>query len=79
VVCDPEDVGYGLHRTMPRELCGDFQDRALMTWSTFAIERLDGALEARPEFALHIDTGDVSVADVAEQVAKHACAPGDGR
>ena len=26
VLCDPEMVGFGLHRTMPRHLRGDFQD-----------------------------------------------------
>lgn len=26
VICDPECVGFGLHRMLPRELRGDFQD-----------------------------------------------------
>ncbi len=26
VVCDPEEVGFGLHRMIPRELRPDFQD-----------------------------------------------------
>jgi hypothetical protein len=30
VVCDPEDVGFGLHRMTPRELRADF--RALRAW-----------------------------------------------
>ena len=26
VICDPEEVGFGLHRMTPRHLRGDFQD-----------------------------------------------------
>ncbi|WP_194819566.1 AAA family ATPase [Nocardia sp. XZ_19_385] len=39
VVCDPEMVGFGLHRTMPRELRGDFQD--LPAWRQGVFEVLD--------------------------------------
>lgn len=39
VVCDPEHVGFGLHRTMPRELRGDFQD--LPAWRQGVYEVLD--------------------------------------
>ncbi|HEX2130306.1 MAG TPA: AAA family ATPase [Actinophytocola sp.] len=39
VVCDPEQVGYGLHRTMPRSLRGDFQD--LTAWRQGVVEVLD--------------------------------------
>ena len=39
VVCDPEQVGYGLHRTMPRTLRGDFQD--LTAWRQGVVEVLD--------------------------------------
>ena len=28
IVCDPEHIGFGLHRTMPPALRGDFQDLA---------------------------------------------------
>jgi hypothetical protein len=39
VVYDPELVGYGLHRTMPRSLRGDFQD--LAAWRLGVVEVLD--------------------------------------
>lgn len=39
VVCDPEMVGFGLHRTMPTELRGDFQD--LPAWRQGVFEVLD--------------------------------------
>ncbi|MFC9897344.1 AAA family ATPase [Nocardia sp. NPDC127579] len=39
VVCDPEFVGYGLHRSMPAELRGDFQD--LPAWRQGVVEVLD--------------------------------------
>ncbi|OLF08391.1 hypothetical protein BLA60_23530 [Actinophytocola xinjiangensis] len=39
VVCDPERVGFGLHRMMPRALRGDFQD--LPAWRQGVFEVLD--------------------------------------
>lgn len=42
VVCDPEFVGYGLHRTMPRHLRRDFQD--LPAWRQGVFEVLDSTL-----------------------------------
>ncbi|GAA1173403.1 AAA family ATPase [Pseudonocardia alaniniphila] len=39
IVCDPEHVGFGLHRTMPRVLRGDFQD--LSAWRQGVREVLD--------------------------------------
>lgn len=42
VVCDPEFVGYGLHRTMPRHLREDFQD--LPAWRQGVFEVLDHTL-----------------------------------
>lgn len=42
VVCDPEFVGYGLHRTMPRELRRDFQD--FPAWRQGVFEVLDHTL-----------------------------------
>ncbi|MFI6870217.1 AAA family ATPase [Nocardia sp. NPDC050406] len=39
VVCDPEMVGFGLHRAMPPELRGDFQD--LAAWRQGVVEVLD--------------------------------------
>lgn len=42
VVCDPEEVGFGLHGTLPRELRRDFQD--LTSWRTGVVEVLDLAL-----------------------------------
>jgi AAA domain-containing protein len=39
VVCDPEHVGFGLHRMTPRELRGDFQD--LTAWRRGVWEVLD--------------------------------------
>lgn len=144
VVCDPEHVGFGLHRMMPPALRGDFQE--LPAWrqgvfevldlaarehpgvvivpmtvtdagyfaetvgrlrerghdvrhfallaeratvlrrlrergpgrglkrESFAVARLDGCLEAlrEKEFAEHVDTDRVGVAEVAERVAASA-------
>ncbi|HEY0807460.1 MAG TPA: hypothetical protein VGD84_20510 [Pseudonocardiaceae bacterium] len=42
VVCDPEHVGFGLHRMMPPSLRGDFQD--LPAWRQGVYEVLDLAL-----------------------------------
>ncbi|GAA1902356.1 hypothetical protein GCM10009837_26960 [Streptomyces durmitorensis] len=42
VVCDPEHVGFGLHRMMPPPLRGDFQD--LPAWRQGVYEALDLAL-----------------------------------
>ncbi|GAB0106454.1 hypothetical protein JMUB6875_54390 [Nocardia sp. JMUB6875] len=39
VVCDPEEVGFGLHRVIPRELRPDFQD--LPAWRQGVYETLD--------------------------------------
>jgi hypothetical protein len=42
VVCDPEHVGFGLHRMLPPDLRGDFQD--LPSWRQGVHEVLDLAL-----------------------------------
>lgn len=42
VVCDPEHVGFGLHRMMPPPLRGDFQD--LVAWRQGVFEVLDHVL-----------------------------------
>ena len=42
IICDPEQVGFGLHRTLPPELRGDFQD--LQSWRDGVSEVLDLAL-----------------------------------
>jgi hypothetical protein len=42
VICDPEHVGFGLHRMMPPPLRGDFQD--LPAWRQGVYEVLDLAL-----------------------------------
>ncbi|MFC1405150.1 MULTISPECIES: AAA family ATPase [Streptacidiphilus] len=42
VICDPEDVGFGLQRMMPPQLRGDFQD--LAAWREGVYEVLDLAL-----------------------------------
>ncbi|MER7487177.1 AAA family ATPase [Streptomyces sp. NPDC126497] len=42
VVCDPEHIGFGLHRTLPPGLRGDFQD--LRAWRQGVVEVLDLAL-----------------------------------
>src|SRR3954469_25185550 len=39
VICDPEHVGFGLHRMMPPPLRGDFQD--LPAWRQGVYEVLD--------------------------------------
>jgi hypothetical protein len=39
IVCDPERAGFGLHRMMPPELRGDFQD--LAAWRQGVYEVLD--------------------------------------
>ncbi|MFD9412284.1 AAA family ATPase [Streptomyces sp. NPDC059989] len=46
VVCDPEHVGFGLHRMMPAELHGDFQD--LPAWRQGVFEVLDLAARRHP-------------------------------
>ncbi|MGW1535183.1 AAA family ATPase [Streptomyces aureus] len=45
VVCDPEHAGFGLHRMLPPELRGDFQD--LVSWRQGVVEVLDLALAKR--------------------------------
>ncbi|MGW5050265.1 AAA family ATPase [Actinokineospora sp. NPDC004072] len=42
VICDPEMVGFGLHRMLPRKLRGDFQD--LRAWRQGVYEVLSIAL-----------------------------------
>ncbi|MFF8771178.1 AAA family ATPase [Kitasatospora sp. NPDC015120] len=42
VVCDPEEVGFGLHRMTPKPLRGDFQD--LPAWRQGVFEVLDRTL-----------------------------------
>jgi hypothetical protein len=37
-LCDPEQVGFGLHRMAPRELRGDFQD--LPAWRIGVVDQL---------------------------------------
>ncbi|MEF9905484.1 AAA family ATPase [Streptomyces sp. P9-A2] len=39
VICDPEHVGFGLHRMLPPQLRGDFQD--LASWRQGVVEVLD--------------------------------------
>ncbi|MEE4492485.1 AAA family ATPase [Streptomyces sp. BE230] len=46
VVCDPEHVGFGLHRTLPPALRGDFQD--LPAWRQGVHDMLDLALRGHP-------------------------------
>ncbi|MFD7262885.1 AAA family ATPase [Streptomyces sp. NPDC059874] len=50
VVCDPEHVGFGLHRMMPAALRGDFQD--LPAWRQGVFEVLDLAAERYPGVVL---------------------------
>lgn len=45
VVCDPEHIGFGLHRALPAELREDFQD--LAAWRQGVYEVLDLALRRR--------------------------------
>jgi hypothetical protein len=42
VICDPEHAGFGLRRTLPPELRGNFQD--LVSWRQGVVEVLDLAL-----------------------------------
>lgn len=44
VVCDPEHVGFGLHRMLPPKLRNDFQD--LEAWRLGVVEVLDLVLRA---------------------------------
>ncbi|MET7456156.1 AAA family ATPase [Streptomyces sp. NPDC005574] len=44
VICDPEQVGFGLHRMLPPGLRGDFQD--LASWRQGVVEVLDLTLTA---------------------------------
>ncbi|GGW68758.1 AAA family ATPase [Streptomyces griseoloalbus] len=45
VICDPEHAGFGLHRMLPPDLRGDFQD--LASWRQGVVEVLDLALTRR--------------------------------
>jgi len=45
VICDPEEVGFGLHRMTPPALRGDFQD--LTAWRQGVVEVLDLALRGQ--------------------------------
>ncbi|MFD0268119.1 ATP-binding protein [Streptomyces sp. NPDC127106] len=45
-VCDPEHVGFGLHRMLPERLRGDFQD--LPAWRQGVFEVLDLAARRHP-------------------------------
>ena len=42
VICDPEELGFGLHRMLPPSVRGDFQD--LAAWRQGVFEGLDLAL-----------------------------------
>jgi hypothetical protein len=46
VICDPEQVGYGLHRMTPRAFRTDFQD--LPAWRQGVYEVLDLTLNGTP-------------------------------
>lgn len=46
MVCDPEHVGFGLHRTLPPALRGDFQD--LSAWRRGVHDMLSLALSGHP-------------------------------
>jgi hypothetical protein len=46
VVCDPEHVGFGLHRMLPPNLRSDFQD--LVAWRQGVLEVLDLAAREHP-------------------------------
>ncbi|MFD0274878.1 AAA family ATPase [Kitasatospora sp. NPDC127111] len=46
VICDPEEVGFGLHRMTPKHLRGDFQD--LPAWRQGVYEVLDRTLATHP-------------------------------
>lgn len=50
VVCDPEHVGFGLQRMLPKSLRGDFQD--LAAWRTGVLEVLDLVLRQTPAVVL---------------------------
>ncbi|MFB6619062.1 AAA family ATPase [Streptomyces sp. NPDC085524] len=50
VVCDPEHVGFGLHRMMPAALRGDFQD--LPAWRQGVFEVLELAAARHPGVVL---------------------------
>lgn len=45
VICDPEHAGFGLRRSLPPELRGDFRD--LTSWRQGVVEVLDLALTKR--------------------------------
>ncbi|MEV7613591.1 AAA family ATPase [Streptomyces sp. NPDC089799] len=45
-VCDPEHIGFGLHRAMPAGLRGDFQD--LAAWRQGVVEVLDLVAQRHP-------------------------------
>jgi hypothetical protein len=46
VICDPEEAGFGLHRMLPADLRGDFQD--MPAWRQSVFECLDRTARAVP-------------------------------
>jgi hypothetical protein len=47
IICDPEQVGFGLHRALPRNLRADFQD--LQAWRAGVVEVLELILAAQDD------------------------------
>lgn len=70
VVCDPEHVGFGPHRTLPPGLRGDFQD--LRAWRQGVREVLDLALRE------HSGNGARPAAGHGQRAAAPAAADLDG-
>ncbi|MGW4162766.1 AAA family ATPase [Streptomyces sp. NPDC004788] len=76
VVCDPEHIGFGLHRTLPPALRGDFQD--LAAWRQGVYEVLDLALR-RHEGPVLVPMTLVEPAYFAEIVGRLRDAHGEAR
>ncbi|MFD0373469.1 ATP-binding protein [Streptomyces sp. NPDC127114] len=75
-VCDPEHVGFGLHRALPPGLWGDFQD--LAAWRQGVYEVLDLALR-RHDGPLLVPMTVVEPAYFAETVGRLREAHGEER
>lgn len=79
VVCDPEHVGFGLHRMTPAQLRGDFQD--LPAWRQGVYEVLDMVLTKHdgpaiaPMTLLRRTTSRRSSADCASAATRSATSP----
>lgn len=73
VLCDPEEVGYGLHRMVPRGVRGDFQD--LPAWRLGVRDQLATADSSR-EYDLVVVPMTLVHPDYRAEILNHLAARG---